>query len=56
MGLKYRCEACGKGLVNPVMLKYHMSEHTGIYRFTYDVCKKGYNEQPQFEKHTKTHI
>ena len=40
-GLKYRCEYCGKSFTRQMKLKYHMSEHTGNYRFKCDHCSKG---------------
>ena len=54
-GLKYRCEYCGKSFTRQMKLKYHMSEHTGNYRFKCDHCSKGFNSLPQYEKHAFVH-
>ena len=50
-GLKYKCEYCGKDFAARSRLKYHMSEHTGEYKFVCDKCDEGFNLKPAFEKH-----
>ena len=54
-GLKYRCEYCGKAFSAQSQLKYHMSEHTGEYKFVCDKCDKGFNMKPVFQKHMEKH-
>ena len=54
-GEKYRCENCGKGFSAQSKLKYHMSEHTGEYKFACVKCNKGFNLKPTFEKHVARH-
>ena len=54
-GLKYHCEYCAKPYATKKRYQYHLSVHTGNYRFTCNVCGKGYNEKLDFDKHVKSH-
>ena len=54
-GKGYPCEYCGKMFKKLMRQKYHLSEHTGVYRFFCDICKKGYNEKGPFVKHIDAH-
>ena len=44
-----------KSFTQEIALKYHVSEHTGNYRFKCDHCGKGFNRFPQYEKHVLMH-
>ena len=55
-GLKYNCEYCSKQFVKKQTLRYHLSVHTGQYRFGCEKRKKGFNDKPVFEKHMATHL
>ena len=37
-------------------LQYHLSIHTGQYRFKCDKCGQGFNSGAVFQKHTESHI
>ena len=50
-GLRYHCEYCSKPFVSKQKYRYHLSNHTGQYRFKCDKCEKGFNEKTVFEKH-----
>ena len=54
-GLKYHCDYCSKPLLSQKNLRYHLSGHTGQYRFTCNVCGKGYNPKIEYEKHVRSH-
>ena len=54
-GLKYHCDYCGKPFVAKKRYQYHLSVHTGKYRFTCNVCGKSFNEKPDFARHVKYH-
>ena len=54
-GLKYNCSQCPKSFVSKQNLMFHMSEHTGEYKFSCDKCGKGYNVRATFEKHLSCH-
>ena len=55
-GLKYYCQYCGKSFVKKQTLDYHLSIHTGQYRFACDVCGKGFNDKTKFENHLGSHL
>ena len=42
-GRGFPCEYCSKRFSSKQNLSYHMSEHTGQYRFSCAVCSKGFN-------------
>ena len=54
-GRGYPCEYCAKRYSSRQKLQYHMSEHTGKYRFTCEICGKGFNEKNLFLKHGEDH-
>ena len=54
-GRDYACEYCPKLFKAPKSLRYHLSEHTGKFRFTCDMCGKQYNIQSQFIKHLESY-
>ena len=54
-GKGYPCEYCGKVLKSPQNRQYHESEHTGNYRFTCEICGKGFNEKRVYLKHVALH-
>ena len=53
-GLKYHCEYCSKAYVDKQKLTYHLSIHTGQYRFNCDKCGKGFNVKRQHDRHVST--
>ena len=54
-GLKYHCDYCAKPFTSKKRYQYHLSVHTGLYRFKCQICGKGFNEKPIFDKHVQTH-
>ena len=54
-GRGYPCEYCNKRYSSRQNLQYHMSEHTGKYRFACEMCGKGSNEKSLFLKHGEDH-
>ena len=54
-GRGYPCEYCPKFLKNHKSLRYHLSEHSGRFRFTCYICSKQYNTQNQYVKHLESH-
>ena len=42
-GIMYHCQYCFKAFAQKQGLQYHLSQHTGQYRFTCDKCPQGYN-------------
>ena len=54
-GKGYPCGYCGKKFKKLMRQRYHLSEHTGLYRLFCNVCKKGYNEKGPFVKHMEAH-
>lgn len=54
-GLKYHCDYCAKPFVTKRAYQYHLSVHTGKYRFTCNICGKGFNDKPDLDKHVKYH-
>ena len=54
-GLKYHCDYCSKPFTSQKGLTYHVSVHTGIYRLTCNICGKGFNPKPDFDKHIQSH-
>ena len=54
-GRGYPCEYCSRRFSKPQSLQYHLSEHTGQYRFTCSVCSKGFNVKSLFLNHTESH-
>ena len=55
-GLKYNCEYCSKQFIYKQDLQYHLSTHTGNYRFLCEKCKTGFNKKSQFEKDLINHV
>ena len=55
-GIQYKCEYCPKVFALSRTRDYHMSVHTGIWRFVCDHCKKGFNKRMVYEKHSQTHL
>ena len=55
-GLKYHCEYCSKPFMSKKYYQYHLSEHTGRYRFICKMCNKGFNEKRPFDEHLKSHL
>ena len=54
-GLKYHFEYCSKQFTSKKGYQYHLSAHTGNYRFWCEECKKGFNKQPNYLKHIQSH-
>ena len=54
-GLKYQCEYCPKTFMSKKNHLYHLSSHTGEYRFFCEKCNKGFNNQNLYEKHLNSH-
>ena len=55
-GLKYHCHYCGKPFSGRKAYYYHLSVHTGKYRFLCERCNKGFNGQHDFLKPVKSHL
>ena len=53
-GLKYHCDYCAKQFANKHRYQYHLSVHTGKYRFSCERCNKGFNEQNRYSKHIQS--
>ena len=53
--MKHRCEACGKVYTSAAGLYYHMANHTGVYKFTCDICNKGFMQNQKYQAHIKVH-
>ena len=56
---QYVCNTCNKvftAFTTRQSHTYHLSIHTGQYRFTCQNCDKGFNRKDEFEKHLKLHI
>ena len=54
-GRGYPYEYCPKLFKDAKNLRYHLSEHTGRFRFTCDTCGKQYNIQNLHVKHLESH-
>ena len=54
-GLKYHCDYCAKPFMTKKAYQYHLSAHTGKYRFTCERCNKGFNQQREYLKHIDDH-
>ena len=54
-GIRYHCQYCSKALTSKQSFQYHLSQHTGQYRFTCDTCGQGFNEKPKFQRHIESH-
>ena len=54
-GIKYHCQYCSKPFAKKIGLDYHLSQHTGEYRFKCEKCGQGFNEKPKFQKHVDLH-
>ena len=55
-GLTYQCRYYYRTFTTRQSRTYHLSIHTGQYRFTCQNCDKGFNRKDEFEKHLKLHI
>ena len=55
-GIRYHCQYCSKEFVAKKSLQYHLSQHTGQYRFTCEECGEGFNDKSKFQKHVKLHL
>ena len=53
-GIRY-CEICTKSFTRRRDYQYHMSVHTGNYKFKCESCGEGFNVKSQFEKHLAKH-
>ncbi len=49
------CTKCGKTFNSFNGLKYHMSIHTGHFKFWCEICQKGLNKKDEYERHMKKH-
>ena len=54
-GRGYSCDFCGKMFKSKKGHGYHLSEHTGVYRFTCEYCSEKFNDQPKYVKHLESH-
>ncbi len=54
-GITFPCMKCDKRFKTEISLKYHQSEHTGVYLYTCSYCRKGYNLKVDFEEHVNRH-
>ena len=55
-GVQYKCDYCPKVFALSRTRDYHMSVHTGFWRFTCDQCDKGFNNRTTYEKHSQMHF
>ena len=55
-GLRYHCEYCSEPYMDKQKLKYHMSVHTGQYKFKCNTCGKGFNVNSAYEAHVRSHF
>ena len=54
-GLKYHCDYWSKPFVTKQKYQYHLSIHTGQYRFKCNTCGKGFNDRSDYDRHVKSH-
>ena len=54
-GILYKCTMCTKTFSEERGRDLHMSLHTGVYRFTCNVCGKGFNNKTRYDKHCNGH-
>ena len=54
-GARYKCDNCPKTFTTLQDRDRHTSVHTGNYRFSCQVCGKGFNRNDHLNKHYKTH-
>ena len=52
-GIKYYCQYCGKSFAKKQSHDYHLSVHTGRYRFRCDNCGEGFNEKKNYSSHVE---
>ena len=52
-GLKYNCDYCLKQFISKQKCQYHLSIHTGLYRFKCSECGQGFNDTREYEMHVK---
>ncbi len=52
-GITFPCQKCTKRFQTKISLKYHQSEHTGVYLYRCSVCNKGYNFKGDYTRHMK---
>ena len=50
-GLTYKCAHCSKTFASKKNYSYHLSVHTGEYRFTCRGCNEGFNNKAKYERH-----
>ena len=55
-GIKYQCEFCEKSFAKQQSRDYHLSLHTGQYRFKREVCGKGFNVKMKYDEHMGSHM
>ena len=55
-GIMYRCRMCTKSFNSEEGRGVHMSVHTGVYRFTCNVCDQGFNQKSRYDKHCNEHL
>lgn len=51
----FPCDVCGRVFTADKTLKYHMSEHTGIFRFRCETCGEGFNILDAYRRHCSKH-
>ena len=55
-GIQYVCEFCNRSFKRKREHQYHLSVHTGEYRFKCEKCCKGFNMQSLLKKHVENHL
>ncbi len=50
-GITFPCQTCPKRYKSKASLKYHESEHTGVYLHRCSICNKGFNDKYKCTKH-----
>ena len=55
-GILYKCGKCASSFSSAQSRDRHMSVHTGVYRFTCNICGGGFNKKYKYDKHCKKHL
>ena len=53
--VRFQCNFCPKTFTSIRDRDRHGSIHTGIYKFSCEICGKGFNRNDQFNKHLSSH-
>ena len=53
--VRYKCDFCPKTFTSIVDRERHSSIHTGIYKFSCEICGKGFNRSDKLNNHLSSH-